>query len=739
MRKLALALISALVVSALFFVQPVETVSGKLWTQKKYSDFDDGSPWKTAARSDGLITLAPKYKSIYKVKAREHIWASDVDSVGNLILGTGSPAAVYKIAPSGQELWKTALEGVQVSALVRGRDNVVYAAVIPDGDIYRIDSKGNSNKYFSCKEKYVWSLALDSKGNLYAATGVKGRIYKITGKDDGKVFATIDDTHVISLVAGKDDTIFGGTDEKGYVFKIDKSGKVFVMYDADEREIKSIYYDNKTGDVYFTAINEGLKLLPSVTNKAKKSEEKKNDPGEAGQPTVSVSTEFSLSANAVNLLKRKQRTPVKSGLYKIDSENRIIPLFKTSKTTMHTISRFGKNEILVGGGEKGRLYSYDMSDKFSLLMEVEHSHITSLSAFEGNTYICTSNGAEVYLMENGYPAEGYFYSSVEDTGTVSKWGVVKWNGEMPAQTNIRLYTRTGNTETPNETWSAWSSPYLDSEGARIVSPQARFIQWRALLKTLNKNKAPSVDSVTISYLPLNLQPEIKDYKLYPKGVAIKERRDFDDGDDRLEEALNNGDDSNAAKMKPLSLGKRYFKEGALTILWKVEDENDDSLQYTLYYRGEKENDWKILEKEYDREFYTWDTKSVADGKYYLKIVADDSPSTPAEMVKKAEKITELILVDNTGPEVTKPVVTRGTKDVTIKFSAVDGLTPVTKCFYSVNGGTWKVLFPVDGIGDTLKENYETKLNITKKGEYTVVFKVQDDDGNISTASANFKF
>jgi len=63
-------------------------------------------------------------------------------------------------------------------------------------------------------------------------------------------------------------------------------------------------------------------------------------------------------------------------------------------------------------------------------------------------------------------------------------------------------------------------------------------------------------------------------------------------------------------------------------LWLALDENDDDLIYSVYYRGEGEKQWKLLKDNVHDQFYSWDTSSMADGAYYLKIVASDAPSNP---------------------------------------------------------------------------------------------------------------
>ncbi len=46
---------------------------------------------------------------------------------------------------------------------------------------------------------------------------------------------------------------------------------------------------------------------------------------------------------------------------------------------------------------------------------------------------------------------------------------------------IEVFTRSGNTETPDETWSPWSAAYTAPSGSPITSPKARYLQWRVAL------------------------------------------------------------------------------------------------------------------------------------------------------------------------------------------------------------------------------------------------------------------
>src|SRR5439155_19454941 len=77
-----------------------------------------------------------------------------------------------------------------------------------------------------------------------------------------------------------------------------------------------------------------------------------------------------------------------------------------------------------------------------------------------------------------------------------------------------------------------------------------------------------------------------------------------------------------------SLGRRAYQKGLQTLAWKADDENDDDLSYDMLYRREGETAWKTLRKGIAESILVWDTNTVPNGTYFVKVVASDAPSNP---------------------------------------------------------------------------------------------------------------
>ena len=93
------------------------------------------------------------------------------------------------------------------------------------------------------------------------------------------------------------------------------------------------------------------------------------------------------------------------------------------------------------------------------------------------------------------------------------------------------------------------------------------------------------------------------------------------------------------------------QKGYQTVLWTAHDDNEDELRYSVYFRGENASEWLLLKDNLDQKFYSWDTTTMPDGAYYLKIVASDAPSNPPAVALKTERESERFEVDNTPPTI----------------------------------------------------------------------------------------
>src|SRR5205085_6427239 len=369
--------------------------------------------------------------------------------------------------------------------------------------------------------------------------------------------------------------------------------------------------------------------------------------------------------------------------------------------------------VLVGTGSKGRIYQIARDHSYTLLIQSPDDQTSTIFALGDQLYATSSNLGRLYRIGRESVSEGTYTSPVRDTKFAGQWGVINWRGAG----NVELQTRSGNTERPDATWSEWSAPYRVSTGDPINSPHARFIQWRAVLRsaattaagnTAASNSSARLQSVVVAYLPRNQAPDITSATVLPQGIALAEQPLAIDPS-----ISSSGLDPQLFGLTASVPPRRFFQKGARTLTWQATDPNDDTLNYKVMYRTIADNDWHLLADNLTQTYYTIDGNRLPDGTYLFKVIASDAPSNPAEAALTREETTDAIEIDNTPPtiKVHGPGVSGQTAEVT--FDASDATSRIVRAEYSVDGGAWQLVYPADGVADSAHEVYKVRVTFDK--------------------------
>jgi hypothetical protein len=91
---------------------------------------------------------------------------------------------------------------------------------------------------------------------------------------------------------------------------------------------------------------------------------------------------------------------------------------------------------------------------------------------------------------------GTFTSSVLNAGRKVNWGTINWTAILPAGTSIIIETRTGDTASPDGTWSGWSTV---SNGGTISSPSSRYLQYRVRFITFDPSLTAVLQEIDLSW------------------------------------------------------------------------------------------------------------------------------------------------------------------------------------------------------------------------------------------------
>jgi WD40 repeat protein len=740
-RHLLAAILVVAASAALVASKPV------FWQTATESDFLRGEVDNLSIDSHGRLVLGPAAE-VFAETTAPFLWSMIAAPDGSLYVGSGNEGKVFKIDPAGKPTTFFNTTELEVHALALAPDGTLYVATSPNGRIYKVDRTGKGTPFFDPDDKYIWSLALDPAGNLYAGTGEKGIIYKITPDGKGAPFYQTKATHVITLAFQPDGQLLAGTESPGRLFRIDRTGKAFLLLDSTFQEIHAIRTDSQ-GNIYLAALSGRPRAGGGTGSSGGISiETPASSPSGGREPVPTVTTEVTAiaivdtvsSSASSETAAREDRRSGRGAVYRIKPDGLWDVVWESGEESPYDLMFDAQGSLLVGTGRSGKLFSLTGDPaSATLLMQAAAQQVTGFArGTKGAVYYATSNPGKVFRLSPERAAEGTYTSTVRDAQTVASWGTLSWRAAVPAGARVDIFTRSGNTSTPDDTWSAWAGPYQHAEGEEITSPKARYLQWKAVLA--GKQASPVLTSVTAAYLQRNTRPRVTSLTVHPPGTVFQ--KPYPTGDPEIAGFEDQAPDRRILSATPSStssssnttMGRRVYQRGLQTFVWRAEDDNDDELKYEILYRREGDTSWKTLKADLTETIFVWDTTSVPDGTYVVKVVASDAPSNPEGSALQGELESAAFDIDNTPPviTVTSSRVVQGR--TTIEFEVKDAWSAIQKVEYSLDAQRWQVIYPKDGIFDSRTEQFELTLDSTSAARGLII-RAYDAKNNSATAAA----
>jgi len=333
-----------------------------------------------------------------------------------------------------------------------------------------------------------------------------------------------------------------------------------------------------------------------------------------------------------------------------------------------------------------------------------------------------ANAGSLASMSSGFATHGTYSSAVLDATQISRYGKMQLHGSLPPGTTLTVATRSGNVKDASEKgWSKWSDEMPAAEFMQIPSPPARFFQYRLTFTSTEGHATPIVEDVTIAYQIPNLPPRVR-------SVRVASAGGMGPGADQSMAGDVEGNAPNGAPA-PMPVA-RHPHNSHENITWEASDPNNDTLTYSLYLRRVGEEPWILLKDKLTDTNFDWETRTVADGRYEVKVVASDAASNEPGKGKTASRISDPVLVDNTPPAIgdIKSSVQGSTAHVELK--AVDRTSTVASVEYCVDSGKdWQLVLPTDGIYDSPEETVKMAIPDLSVGQHQITLRATDIKGN----------
>ena len=655
----------------------------------KVSSFDElnkGEPHGTLISSEGEV-LAGRGATKLKADKALLIWSTARDAKGVVYFGTGAGGEI--LAATGDRVREVAkLDAILVTALAAGPRGKLLAGTMPDARVLEVDVRsGKWRQLAKLPAEHVWALHYDAKARrVYAASGAPGKVFSFpAGGGKPKLHYDPKEKHLLCLRPDGKGGLLAGSGDKAILYRITGPGKARAIHDFDATELRDVALA-ADGTIYVAVNKFSLKTggLPRYDRKAK---------GEGG--------------TAVKLPKKKGPKPKfraselrpgakggAGGLFRIKGEN-VEQLLGLSAGYFTDLELDPAGVLWAGEGTKGKVYMVRPDRTVMTAFDLDQRQVLAVAVAGKQQYLGTGDPGKIYRVAAGPGKKPAYLTKVLDAKFHSHWGALRY------QTSGRLaiQSRSGYTAKPDQTWTPFKGAGVRGKGqAVILSPPGRYLQLR--MQWLRPLRG-ALRSFTVYFRPENQRARVTEVSIAPA----------------------------AAKGKP--------RTSKLKIKWKVDNPDGDVMSYRLYSRPELGTSWRLISgpDALAKAEFEWDTEPVPDGYYRIKVEASDGPANAPEHTLLATRLSSRQLVDNRKPAVTGlaaryPFAT-GT--------ATDSQSPIKRIEYSVDGRTWRLIRPLDGIYDAVSEAFRLRLPADlPRGEHLLAVRATDEAGNMGVSQVRLK-
>jgi outer membrane protein assembly factor BamB len=617
--------------------------------------FEKGKLEGTASHASGRLTRGSTTERT-PLEGVPVAYASTIGPDGAIYVGTGNEGKIFRVEGGTAKPFADT-EAALVTSLVWA-EGTLYAGTLPKGRVYAIDKAGKVKEHAALTgAEHVWGLAHDPKQRtLYAATGPEGKLFAIDRAGKSKVVHDDMAEHLLSIDLDAQGRVYAGTSSGARVVRVE-GGKASVLYDFAGQEV--------------TTLDVGPSFVAVASNEFAEAP----PPGGEG------------AKDGPARLKRPK--PGKGKVYALGFDGRAQELYASDASHVTDVEVVD-GAVQVGLAQDGKVYRVTESGERALWADVDERQVVSLALGASTPHFLTSDGVSVYRVKSA-GAEGVWTSAVLDAKVPSRWGELTTRKKG----SLRWATRSGDTETPDASWSAWSAE--SSQDAPIKSVGARFLQLKLTLVG-----DAELYALSAYYLPQNQAARVRNVREKSKPV-----------------------DPKAPTASPI-----------IALTWDVDNPDDDRLRYRLAFRREEQQTFIPLLREHEvleQTDYAWDTRSVPDGFYRLRVEASDEPTNPDAFVQKTTALSAPVRVDNHAPTLSDVKVQKGV----LSGRVSDGLGPIERIEVSVDAAPFRPVFPDDGLLDTASERFTLPLGALTTGTHVVAVRASDAAHNIGSAELEF--
>lgn len=656
-----------------------DAVGTRTFALESLDDLSGGELEGTAIDSLGHVRAGFRIGSLGLGDANA-VWSAVAMPDGSALLGTGNGGKILRVA-NGQATVAGDTGQVAVTSLAVAWNGAVVGGTMPKGRVVRLEAGGKVSTLVDLPGvEDVWALAFDAKqGALFAATGPEGKIFRIDARGQAQVYFDSDEPHVFSLAVGPDGALYAGSSGKALLYRITGPGRASVVLDFPGDDVRALAFGPK-GVLY--AISNEYPDAPDAPKRA--STQSPAGPVSATRPK-----------------------PGKGTLTRILPDGRPEKLLHRDDTHFVSLAVDDDGRPYVGTGVEGRVYSVDDAHTTTIVADTAERQVGAMVLAGKTRFVATSDPPVFHEVRGVGGADAVWTSKVLDAGLRAHFGRIDWQATGP----LELSTRSGDTQVPDGTWSAWSQ--ASAAPFDVTSPGARFLQVRA---RFSRDPSAVLSEIVVPFVTDNLRAIVTRIDADPKNAPARSREPI-----------------------PASGGEPPSHSSVLKLSWKVDNPDNDPLRYRLSYRLDGQRIVRDLTRPDEmltKTDYDWETAGLPEGRYRVRVEASDENANPPERTERHALESGIVLVDNT-PPVFRALAAQGRR---ITGDVVDGVGPIARIDVSVDGRPeWHPYLPKDGVFDEPVEQLELDVAPwVAAGNHLVAVRVFDAAGNFVVRDLELK-
>ncbi len=627
----------------------------------------------------------------------EIFWVAAPDGRDGLYAASGHGGQIWKLDTDGQSRLLVTLPEPEVFSLLPvGSD--LFAGGGPNGLLYRCHSQSEAEVWVDLNESYIWAIARGDRNEIYLAAGSPATVYIVKERLQPQRLAVLPAANALDLAVTAEGQVLVATQGPGLIYQLDPSDpeKLVMLYETDQEEVRQFL--SGSDDIWYA-------LALSRQNGE-----------EGGQGPRQENSELMTSEVGFTGKGRKE-SQVKSVLYRIGTDG-VVTAHWSGESVLLSVA-YTETWGWVGAGAQD-----EKSNRAALLMLEPPAgsrpvatwdagdvlHLLPRRIKDGSEEIvaCLAHPGQVLRLSNRPATAATAVSQPIDGGQPIHWGRLRWEGTLPEGAKLQWSVRGGARSLPDQTWNAWSETWSEQDHAVSLSP-CRFLQWR--VEFTGRKPGATVDAVTVSGYEPNGAPQIMQFELLSEGELTN--GGMLSREENVTETFANGLKAEYSVTSKQSRRTSLLRAAPVrplrTFTWLALDPNDDQLEFQLEYRRLDEQTWRSVGPASSELVGSWNTASVPDGKYVVRLTASDRPANGHAEALTCVRTTAPITVDHTPPEIRKFKVRRTESGFSLGFQAADAASPLAEAWFELPDGARERAAPIDGVCDSQEEHFALEV------------------------------